>query len=1415
MKQYAILTRIFKIDGQSGLFLCVNTLSDDKLNVKGIHYIKVNKEGKFNPKEEWSYIGGKDLAKIQVYEDLSGPYFPGATLPVRPLDTMVPDSMDFEIHSAVATLKETVGSINSYVRTKLKYASDEEMAKALGAEQVDAIAMGIYNIEEKGQSLIIGDQTGIGKGRVAAGIIRYGALNGKKPIFVTEKPNLFSDMYRDLTDIGNSKLVPFIMNNKEAKTLIKDYDGNVIYEPPAKNIQDKIINSQKLPAEYDYIMATYSQFSSEKPTAKQAFLSALSNGNILILDESHNAGGNLEISNTARFFYNCVENSQGCVFLSATFAKRPDNMPLYAMKTAMSEASMSNNDLVAAIQKGGVALQEVLASNLVAEGQMIRRERSFEGIEVNYITLDVNGAKNYGVPNKEEEHKAIADNITGVLRKIISFQEDHISAIVSDMDEGMKGEQGEVAERQGTKNLGVDNPPYFSKLFNVINQMLFSIKAEAVADRAIARLREGKKPVIAFSSTMAAFLEQMENEAGDIIADGGTVNTDFSEVLRKGLEGVLRISITDGYGKSEKKQINIADLKPEGQAIYYQILNQIKNISTGISISPIDVIKNKLQRAGFSVAEVTGRKLEVQLEQNSMKGLVLRRKKENTNDAFRRFNNNEVDVLMINQSGSTGASAHAVPTPLVPKENVKQRCMIMLQAELDINREVQKRGRINRTGQIIKPVYDYVYSAIPAEKRFAMMLQKKLKSLDANTTSNQKNSEELMKSDDFLNKYGDKIVVAFLQEEENWEFNTAIGDPLGLDDSDSEKEVNVENAAHRVSGRVAVLPTSEQERFYNEILSRYTDLVKYLIDTGEYDLEVESLDLQAETIDRKIAVAGQKGGKSSFAGNTYLEECMINNLKQPFSKTELVNSIALSLNNRTSEDIQAEQKAEIELYFKGKYEKDVANEQTRWSLIRKNITNEAKYKKLTTDKEKRGYIQNRKAEIDQSEEKSIQNIKEKANNNFKYLMKYVNYFTIGKPLIFPYQEMDYKAVFLGFSIDKNKPNPYAPSAIKAKIAISNSLKVIQFALSGEQGDKLAAIIGSTESADNSEVRSIIEDWTLHCEASSATRKKAFIYTNNVLQAFSVASSGKLISYTTIGGDVKKGIIMPDGWKQETVRGSTRTVVPLTSAIRVIMGLMDGQVVITSNNVTIMRTYKGYRLITNSMSVQKFGWLLKNEELLKYITNYGGFQKQSSAWIGDFDVENLKSVVNIIYNITKATVELSDSQVEIIASELEDDSTDYNKTEVFPRLLELEIKLFKLLKNENISFSGLGLPANALEAFEILKKSYPIQPKNENEKKITQMIKEVAVITDNFSNPTVIGINRVDVKSMLEKEKITPGEWLAKNKTLRRSESDVIEWLAETVQKMLNKTNRIDERKDIELAEAEAEAMLMELELLNL
>ncbi|HSY77862.1 MAG TPA: strawberry notch family protein, partial [Bacteroidia bacterium] len=273
-------------------------------------------------------------------EELGAPYAPASDACVV-LDTQVPDSMSFETQVALEKIKTEVGGdIDAFVRHRLGYRTKVELCKALSAEQTDAVAMAIYNIEAHSQGMIIGDQTGIGKGRVAAAIIRYAVHYHKlKPVFITEKANLFSDIYRDLVAIGSGHLVPFIVNGRESKTDIKDEDGNVVYQALPLTDQQRIFKDKKVPGNYNFIVATYSQFNSpDKKPEKPAFLTSIAEGNIFIMDEAHNSSGS---SNTGNFMQSVAASTKGIVFLSATFAKRPDNMPIYAMKTCISDANMS------------------------------------------------------------------------------------------------------------------------------------------------------------------------------------------------------------------------------------------------------------------------------------------------------------------------------------------------------------------------------------------------------------------------------------------------------------------------------------------------------------------------------------------------------------------------------------------------------------------------------------------------------------------------------------------------------------------------------------------------------------------------------------------------------------------------------------------------------------------------------------------------------------------------------------------------------------------------------------------------------------------------------------------------------------------------------------------------------------------
>ncbi|MCZ8354681.1 MAG: strawberry notch family protein [Cyclobacteriaceae bacterium] len=1175
--------------------------------------------------------------ELMSLDELGMPYTP-ASSSCFVLNTVVPDSMGYETHEALQRIKEAVGGdIDEYVRIKLNYLSKVELCKALSAEQIDAVAMAVYNIEERGVGMIIGDQTGIGKGRIAASIIRYAVEQGNQPIFITEKANLFSDIYRDLVAIGSAHLVPFIVNGRESKTDIKNEDGEIIYQALPAADQNRIFESKSIPKNFHFVVATYSQFNSpEKKPTKPIFLNAISADNIVIMDEAHNSSGS---GNTGNFMQSALSRTKGVVFLSATFAKRPDNMPIYAMKTSIRDASMSREALIEAITKGGVALQEILASQLVAEGQMIRRERSFEGVEVNYITLE----------EKEQEHKAIADNITSIIRDIIKFQTTYIDEMVEELDDLAVAEGKQVELREGTSQAGVDNLPYFSKVFNVINQMLFSIKAEAVAERAIARLKEGKKPVIAFASTMGSFIEQIENESGLPVTDGDIIHADFSVVLQKGLDGILRYTETDTDGQKVYKKFDISEFTLEAQAEYNRISDRIKEASTGITISPIDVITKKITDAGYKVAEVTGRKFELQVNTKTSKALVMTRKRINTNDAFRQFNNNEIDVLLINQSGSTGASAHAIITPKVSKEEVKQRVMIVLQAELDINTEVQKRGRINRTGQIYKPIYDYVNSAIPAEKRLMMMLQKKLKSLDANTTSNQKSSTKILDVPDFLNKYGDKIVAEYLKE--NPEVNMLLDDPLGLATRDIEG-VELEDAAHRVSGRVAVLSTAMQLEFYNEISNRYNEYVEYLKQIGEYDLEVEAMDLQAETKEVKTVIVG-KGGGSEFGDDSILETVMANVLKKPFTTQELNNLLAEALQGKDAKVLQKEIKLEYESYIEEELKKDLAQNILHYETLIQNVPEEKKIQKLSEKgnvAEAQEAIKQRTQELKKAMHDAEEKMKKSFSNRRQYLDTIFTAFYIGRNLNYPAssysagQEL-IPAVFLGHIIDKKKSNPYAPSAIRLRFALASSNKYI--AIPASYSQDIRAIIGASVGLPHLEKESLLVKWESSIKESTVGRKIRHVITGNVLQAFS-SYKGKLVSYTTLDGGIKKGILMPEYW-EPAKEVQNKTVVPISRALKVIRSLTTGASITTKNGISFFKQAGRFKIVV-SASRAKGGDTFLDPDLLELVDN-NNFEKVSDRMTATVQENLMDDFIGVIQEKFNDSISLTPTQYDLIKNDL--------------------------------------------------------------------------------------------------------------------------------------------------------------------
>jgi len=570
--------------------------------------------------------------------------------------------------------------------------------------------------------------------------------------------------------------------------------------------------------------------------------------------------------------------------------------------------------------------------------------------------------------------------------------------------------------------------------------------------------------------------------------------------------------------------------------------------------------------------------------------------------------------------------------------------MIVLQAELDINREVQKRGRINRTGQVYKPIYDYVTSAIPAEKRLMMMLQKKLKSLDANTTSNQKQSRTLLQSEDFLNKYGDEKVVEYLKD--NPQVNGLLDDPCNLEDSERGMP---EDAALKVSGRVAVLSTYMQQSFYTEMIERYNNYVEYLIQTGDYDLEVETMNLEAQTLESKPIIVG-KGGESLFAGNTYLEKCEVNVLKKPFSKTELTNILTESLEGKSAIEIQNQMVSHHHNFVEDRLKEDTERTEEKYQELISNIKNEKKYKSLSTAAAKAEYYEGRLAEFKKAGQEALTMLSSKYRNEESYIRNFLRFFHIGRGVNFPMPSWDneknnVKAVFLGFRVNDKKPNPYAPSAVTCRFALSDSNKYFELVLSGKQGEKVQQVIGASQGMRSYEAEAIAHQWDELTKTGNVSRKVRYIVTGNILQAFSKVK-GKLVSYSTGEGVVKKGILMPDNWQPRDDEMKGKVTVPILRALKIIKGLPEGRLVETSNGVSIMRTNKGYKILTSGLSIQRYAFIIKNVDILALIETKDGFEKISNSWVSYIEFDKIARMVELLQE-TGASIEIPSGMMDQI------------------------------------------------------------------------------------------------------------------------------------------------------------------------
>ena len=1208
------------------------------------------------------------------------------------LMSRMPAAQAQEFERALHELEGKHGNVDEWLTQELGYADTADLYRALAAEQVEGVAMAIDKMNS-GRGFIIADQTGIGKGRQAASIIRYAVRNGHKPIFFTQKAGLFSDMYRDLKDIGSPELKPFIFGSDkdEASITERQDDGTdkVIYPLPKPKERDRVLSYIErhgtLPDEYDYAVITYSQVQSgttqyeignngkieAKPKTKKGkgassgeingerrrnAIGILSRDNYLILDEAHTAGGQ---SGLGGYMQSIIPGVKGITYLSATYAKRPDNMPLYAIKTAISDSGVEVAELISAVAQGGVPLQEIMSRQLVKSGEMARRERDFTGVAIDWIPSDE------GVARGQQKR---FDTVSEIFVDIMRFQDTYVRPYLSEMSKDLARLGSSSSQKKGTKDMGIANAPFASKLYNLLQQLLFSIKVDAVADRAIRNLQQGRKPIISFVNTMEGFLE---DASMGMTAEGSASMPTLSLALRKALDGVMRYTVKDDNNKETHSELGVSQLGSDAESAYNAIIEKMNAVSDDLPIAPLDAIRMKIEAAGYKVGELSGRKLE--LAKNDKGLYVIRNRKAADKKATASdFNAGKIDVLMVNKTGSTGISLHASSK----FEDQRQRVMIAAQFQPDVNDEVQMRGRNDRTGQIVRGAYEYLLSSIPAEQRLQMMFKAKLKSLDANTTSSQKSSFNEMEVVDVLNKYGDAIVWDYLNEDPLG-LNMDMGNPLGIDPTEDieaqqkapkkksnkndEDDGSHSGFARKALGRLALLPIAEQERVMSEITERYEKKIHELDERGENDLEISYRDLKAKTLGRKVWVEGKDPDSgNAFTDNVYMEQVEVNILDKPLSGTELAKYHRTFLEDAGVEtwDEWIEKKtAEIDAFYENRIatvsERITANkEATIARRIERFITTakdaRALGKNSFTDEEITAEANRRYGETERQEAKAeIERETEKIRIQQNLIKGRVTQFKPMSPLSIPDDLTDESimnlepstGVMVGIKLDSKyslngSQVVFAPLDGRRTITLSLKEAGVAFSKIGQASMMMRDVLRNFD----------LSQWDSHI--SNESRETRYMLTGNILRALvdmqkTQNARGRITAYTTEDGEVRTGILM----SPKFTPGDLQSSAPLSSMLS---RIQTGQEVKSSNGeVTVRKTQswssRGDYEILVPKSKQRGGKYFLPEQdpvLARYVA--GGFEmpRSGSQAIGYIRAENLARVLDHLSTKHGASVMLT-------------------------------------------------------------------------------------------------------------------------------------------------------------------------------
>lgn len=639
---------------------------------------------------------------------------------------------------------------------------------------------------------------------------------------------------------------------------------------------------------------------SDMTTLKHQWLySGALDGAMLILDESHVAAGvDSQTGENIRFM---VESAEAIAYSSATFAKDIGNFILYSR---LFPATLRAATIGETLARGGEAMQEVISGMLARDGKLVRREHDLSNLEFK-LSVDT---------DRKARNKYWAGGMAKVLASM-SYLSGEVEEIAKEINEKLEESLARVrsgkTKAAGTLSSGVQYVNFSSKFYNLSRAFMMAVNADQAADLAIKALKEGRKPVITVENTMESVLRELvhgvllENEiqadafdlvegdnvvepasasglnsvdplagieaaanevtdqvvsaskkprakAGEVIDLGRTVS--FKDILNKYVDSMFSANKQEKIGNKVISSAKISLMTPELAEAVKEIKVLISQMPE-VPLSPLDLVRDRITEAGFTVDEISGRRMRLVTNESGTHSIVSmsERKKQPIKNAF---NSGSLDALVLSKSGSTGISLHASRT----FSDQSQRELIELQPAADIATRLQFWGRVNRKGQVCAPIIQMVSSGLAAELRLITMQNAKLRRMSANISGNADNSALNDKAPDILNRIGNEVCYRWM--EANPRVSSIIGYKIGEIPED-QVTFGGNKFVNQLTGRMLMLDPDVQETTYREITAEFNALIEQYELEGGNPLKAAEFDLRA-TKSKQITLQSLTGHSSVF-----------------------------------------------------------------------------------------------------------------------------------------------------------------------------------------------------------------------------------------------------------------------------------------------------------------------------------------------------------------------------------------------------------------------------------------------------------------------------------------------------------------------------------------------------------------------